>query len=113
MDAATFAVLGEPSRLRIVELLRERPAAVGEIVDALEIRQPQVSKHLGVLREAGIVAVEPVARRRIYHLQTQPFERIGDWADTFQRQWESRLDALGAVLEDTAAATTPRQGATS
>jgi DNA-binding transcriptional ArsR family regulator len=64
MDANTFAALGEPSRLQIVELLRERPLSVGDVAEALTIRQPQVSKHLRVLREAGIVAVEPVARQR-------------------------------------------------
>lgn len=80
MDAVTFAALGEPSRLRIVELLRLRPLAVGDISERLGIRQPQVSKHLGVLREAGVVDVEPVARRRIYRLREEPFEEIGAWA---------------------------------
>jgi DNA-binding transcriptional ArsR family regulator len=65
MDATTFAALGEPSRLKIVELLRVRPCAVGEIADRLGIRQPQVSKHLRVLSDAGLVDVEPVARQRI------------------------------------------------
>jgi DNA-binding transcriptional ArsR family regulator len=81
MDATTFAALGEPSRLQIVELLRHRPFSVGDIAERLGIRQPQVSKHLRGLSEAGLVEVEPVARRRIYHLREEPFEEIGDWGD--------------------------------
>lgn len=99
MDATTFAALGEPNRLQIVELLRERPFAVGDIAEVLTVRQPQVSKHLRVLREAGIVAAEPVARRRIYHLQSEPFEQIGSWVDSFERLWQMRLDSLGRYLQ--------------
>jgi DNA-binding transcriptional ArsR family regulator len=99
MDANTFAALGEPSRLQIVELLRGRPFSVGEIAEALTIRQPQASKHLRVLRDAGIVAVEPVARRRIHHLRAEPFEQIGSWVDSFEQLWEVRLDSLGTFLE--------------
>ena len=85
MDASTFAALGEPSRLRIVELLRSGPRSVGDIVEALGTRQPQVSKHLHVLGESGIVAVRPLARRRIYHLEAEPFDAIGHWVDSFER----------------------------
>jgi DNA-binding transcriptional ArsR family regulator len=98
MDAATFAALGEPSRLQIVELLRLRPFSVGDIAERLGIRQPQVSKHLRVLREAGVVDVEPVARRRIYHLRGEAFEEIGSWVDSFEGQWEARLDSLETFL---------------
>lgn len=98
MHATTFAALGEPSRLEIVELLRRRPFSVGDIADALGIRQPQVSKHLKVLREAGVVEVEPVARQRIYHLAPTTFEDIGDWVESFEALWEKRLDALDEVL---------------
>ena len=96
--ATTFAALGEPSRLRIVELLRGGPLSVGEIVDALGIRQPQVSKHLRALGDSGIVSVEPMARRRIYHLRQEPFDAIADWADSFERLWDNRLDSLGDLL---------------
>jgi DNA-binding transcriptional ArsR family regulator len=99
MDATTFAALGEPTRLQIVELLRERPFAVGDLAEALSIRQPQASKHLRVLREAGIVGVEAVARRRINHLRAEPFEQIDDWVDSFERLWDIRLDSLGTFLE--------------
>jgi DNA-binding transcriptional ArsR family regulator len=102
MDATTFAALSEPSRLQIVELLRERPFSVGDVAQALTIRQPQVSKHLQVLRGAGFVAVEPVARRRIYHLRAEPFTQIGSWVGSFEQLWEARLDALGTFLQSTA-----------
>lgn len=98
MHATTFAALGEPSRLEIVELLRRRPFSVGDIADSLDIRQPQVSKHLKVLREAGVVDVEPVARRRIYHLAPAVFQELGDWVESFEALWDERLDSLEDVL---------------
>jgi DNA-binding transcriptional ArsR family regulator len=98
MHATTFAALGDPSRLEIVELLRRRPFSVGDIADSLGIRQPQVSKHLKVLREAGVVDVEPVARRRIYHLAPAAFVELGDWVESFEALWEERLDSLEDVL---------------
>lgn len=101
MEATTFAAIGQPTRLGIVELLREGPLSVGEVVDALGIRQPQASKHLRVLDAAGIVANEPVARHRIYRLRGEPFARISDWAGSFERVWELRLDSLGTYLDST------------
>ena len=104
MHATTFAALGEPRRLEIVELLRRRPLSVGEIADALGIRQPQVSKHLKVLREAGVVDVEPMARQRIYRLAPAPFEALADWVESFEALWEVRLDSLADVLAEMQAA---------
>ena len=119
MHATTFAALGDPSRLEIVELLRRRPFSVGDIAEALGIRQPQVSKHLKVLREAGVVDAEPVARRRIYHLAPAKFEELGDWVESFEALWEERLDSLEDVLaamqaerEDAQAATDDEEGST-
>jgi DNA-binding transcriptional ArsR family regulator len=65
----------------------------------LSIRQPQVSKHLKVLGESGLVRVEPDARRRIYHLQAGPFEQIAHWVESFEDLWEVRLDSLGDYLK--------------
>lgn len=93
-----FAALGEPNRLRIVELLRRGPRSVGDIAETLRIRQPQVSKHLRVLGESGIVVAEPIARRRIYHLEAKPFEQIDRWVNSFERSWDTRLDSLGQYL---------------
>ncbi|MCC7359460.1 MAG: winged helix-turn-helix transcriptional regulator [Anaerolineales bacterium] len=108
MNATTLSALAEPNRLRIVELLREKPRPVGEIAARLALRQPQVSKHLAVLHRAGLVGVRPVAQRRIYQLQPKPFKELDQWAGTFRRVWEQRLDALGGLLAELQDAETPR-----
>lgn len=94
-----FSALGEPNRLQIVELLRTDSFSVGQITDAVGIRQPQASKHLKVLAESGIVGVEPRARQRIYHLQAEPFDRMARWVESFDRLWQARLDSLGDYLQ--------------
>lgn len=99
MQVATFGALGEPTRFRIVELLRGGPLAVGDIAEALSIRQPQASKHLGVLSGSGIVSADRLARRRIYHLEAAPFTEISHWVDSFERLWEARLGSLDMYLE--------------
>lgn len=99
MEATVFSALGEPSRLQIVELLRTNSFAVGEIAETVGIRQPQVSKHLKVLAESGVVSVEPRARRRIYHLEAEPFDQIARWVDSFDGLWETRLDSLAGYLQ--------------
>ena len=99
MQATVFEALGEPSRLRIVELLRAGPQSVGDIAETLGIRQPQVSKHLRVLHESGLVTGEALARRRIYHLEATPFEEIGRWVESFEQLWEIRFDSLGRYLD--------------
>lgn len=98
MQAAVFRALGEPTRLQIVELLRVSSYPVGVLGETLGVRQPQVSKHLKVLADTGIVSVEPRSRQRIYHLQAEPFDRIARWVDSFERLWEVRLDSLGDYL---------------
>jgi DNA-binding transcriptional ArsR family regulator len=100
MDITTLSALAEPNRLRIVELLRDNPSPVGEISRRLAIRQPQVSKHLRVLSEAGIVDVRPVAQQRIYQLQPKPFEELDGWLGTFKQAWEKRLDTLDDYLQE-------------
>lgn len=100
MQTAVFSALGDPTRLRIVELLRTSPVPVGSIADALDLRQPQTSKHLKVLAGAGLVRVEPRARQRIYHLQPDPFDELARWVDTFEHTWEARLDSLADHLRN-------------
>ena len=100
MNTVTLSALAEPNRLRIVELLRDKPHSVGEIADRLSLRQPQVSKHLHVLSEAGLVEVHPAAQRRIYQLQARPFEELDSWLDTFRRIWDTRLDTLDEYLQE-------------
>lgn len=102
MEATTLAALGEPSRLRIVEHLRRGPSAVGELAESLSIRQPQVSKHLRVLSDAGVVECTPISRRRIYHLRSEPFEDLEQWLGSFERLWADRLDSLGDYLASVA-----------
>ncbi|MBC7897953.1 MAG: winged helix-turn-helix transcriptional regulator [Cytophagaceae bacterium] len=97
-----FAALAEPQRLRIVDLLRRGPRAVGEIQGALRLRQPQVSKHLKVLQGAGMVAVRRDAQRRIYALRPQPLAVLDEWLEPYRRYWNTRLDALEAHLDTTA-----------
>lgn len=100
VQATVFEALGEPSRLRIVELLRAGPQSVGDIAETLQIRQPQVSKHLRVLGDSGIVTAQAQARRRIYRLEPEPFEAIVGWLDSFEQLWHTRFDALGDYLEE-------------
>ncbi len=100
VDPGMFAALGEPTRLRIVEALREGPLSVGSIVERLGLRQPQVSKHLRVLDDSGLVEFEARHRHRIYRLRAEPFDAVTHWVDSFEQLWESRLDKLGALLHD-------------
>jgi DNA-binding transcriptional ArsR family regulator len=107
MDAIILSALAEPNRLRIVELLRDDPCPVGEIAERLGLRQPQVSKHLRVLSEAGLVEVRPLAQQRIYHLRPAAFDELDGWLGTFRRTWTARLDALDEALQDLKAENKP------
>lgn len=95
-----MSALAEPNRLQIVELLRRKPRAVGEIVDRLGLRQPQVSKHLRVLSDAGLVVVRPVAQQRIYSLRVQPLKELDAWLEPYRRTWDERFDRLDDVLHE-------------
>jgi DNA-binding transcriptional ArsR family regulator len=93
-----WAALMEPNRFHIVELLRDGPLTVGEITERLGVQQPQVSKHLKVLSEAGIVEAQPQANRRIYQLRREPFQELESWLQSFYRLWEERFDRLDDYL---------------
>ena len=95
----TLSALAEPNRLRIVEMLRKGPSSVNEIAERLELSQPLVSKHLRVLREAGIVRVRAEAQQRVYELQPEPFEQLETWVSSFRRLWEERLDSLDEYVQ--------------
>jgi DNA-binding transcriptional ArsR family regulator len=97
---ATLSALAEPNRRQIVELLRRKPLSVGQIVDRLGLRQPQVSKHLRVLSEAGLVEMRPVAQQRIYGLRAQPLKELDEWLEPYRRTWDERFDQLDDVLRD-------------
>ena len=92
-------MLAEPSRRRILDLLRVRERSVGELVDDLRLSQPGVSKHLRVLRDAGLVDVRVDAQRRLYRLRAEPLAEIDSWLDPYRRFWAGRLDALQAHLD--------------
>jgi DNA-binding transcriptional ArsR family regulator len=96
----TFAALAEPNRFRIVELLRKGPRAVNDIGERLQLNQPQVSKHLRVLKEVGLVDVQPQAQQRIYELRPQPLRQLHDWLERYRRIWEERFDQLDELLEE-------------
>jgi uncharacterized protein YndB with AHSA1/START domain/DNA-binding transcriptional ArsR family regulator len=95
VDADLLQALAEPSRLRIVELLGERPHTVGEVAAALELRQPQVTKHLQTLARAGIVTIHPLGQRRVCALERSRIAELRDWLDGFLRE-----EPAGAVLEE-------------
>jgi DNA-binding transcriptional ArsR family regulator len=96
---ATFEVLAEPTRRRILDLLRERPRSVSELVDRLPTSQPGTSKHLRVLRDAGLVRVRHDAQRRWYELDTEPLVAVDAWLAPYRERWTRRLDALEAHLD--------------
>jgi len=96
----TLSALAEPNRLQIIELLRRRPLAVGEIAVRLRLRQPQVSKHLRVLSDAGLVEVHPVAQQRIYSLRAEPFNELDAWLERYRRTVDERFDRLDDILRE-------------
>jgi DNA-binding transcriptional ArsR family regulator len=95
----TFDVLAEPTRRRILDLLLEEPRSVNELVERLGLTQPGTSKHLRVLREAGLVQVRKDAQRRWYELRPEPLVEIDSWLAPYRRLWADRLDALERHLD--------------
>ncbi|MDA8358149.1 MAG: metalloregulator ArsR/SmtB family transcription factor [Actinomycetota bacterium] len=93
MDAALQA-LADGSRRTLLEILRGHPATAGELAAALPIARPGVSRHLRVLREAGLVEVRQEAQRRIYSLRTAPLAELDAWLEDYRAVWRNRLDAL-------------------
>jgi DNA-binding transcriptional ArsR family regulator len=94
----TFAALAEPNRFRIVELLRSGPRAVNDIGDRLQLNQPQVSKHLRVLKEAGWVEVQALAQQRLYELRPEPLRKLNGWLERYRRIWEERFEQLDQLV---------------
>jgi DNA-binding transcriptional ArsR family regulator len=94
-----FEVLAEPRRREILDLLRTGERPVGDLVDRLNITQPTVSKHLKVLRGAGLVEVRQDAQRRLYRLRPEPLAEIETWLAPYRRMWEASLDALERHLD--------------
>lgn len=97
--ASTFEVLAEPRRREILDLLRASERPVGDLVERLQLTQPAVSKHLKVLREAGLVEVRQDAQRRWYRLRAEPLAEIDAWLAPYRRMWDASLDALERHLD--------------
>jgi DNA-binding transcriptional ArsR family regulator len=96
---APFTVLAEPARRQILDHLRERPCMVGELTAVLGLTQPGTSKHLKVLREAGLVRVRRDAQRRWYELRLEPLVALDAWLEPYRRMWAEHLDALERHLD--------------
>ena len=95
-----FDVVADPTRRKLLDLLRERPRLVGELADLLAISQPGVSKHLRVLREAGLVDVHQDAQRRWYALRPEPLAEMDAWLTPYRQLWEESFDRLDGLLEE-------------
>jgi DNA-binding transcriptional ArsR family regulator len=95
-----FDALADPTRRRILDLLRERPRLVGELAELLGISQPGTSKQLRVLREAGLVSVRQDAQRRWYELRPEPLAEVDSWLESYRRFWDKRFDRLDDYLRN-------------
>jgi DNA-binding transcriptional ArsR family regulator len=99
LDLSLFDVIAEPNRRRILDLLLEHERPVGDLVEALAVSQPAVSKHLRVLRDAGLVESRTDAQRRLYRLRAEPLQSIDEWLAPYRAMWSARLDDLERHLD--------------
>lgn len=98
--ADAFNAVGEPRRRQILDLLVDGEHAVNDLVSRLDLPQPQVSKHLKVLSEVGLVDVRDVGRQRMYRLNGRPLKSIHDWVKNYERTWSERFEAMDDVLDE-------------
>ena len=98
---AVLDVIAEPTRRRILDAVRDGERSVGELVDVVGMHQPGVSRHLKVLRDAGLVEVRRDAQRRLYRLRPEPLRELDEWLEPYRREWANRLDSLERHLERT------------
>jgi DNA-binding transcriptional ArsR family regulator len=94
-----FSLIADPHRRAILDLLRERERPVGELVGALGLAQPAVSKHLRVLRDAGVVRARVDAQRRVYRVDPRPLRELDAWLAPYRALWNESLDALERELD--------------
>jgi DNA-binding transcriptional ArsR family regulator len=94
-----FQILADPTRRRLVEALRTGEHSVSELVDAVDIGQPGVSRQLAILEDANFVVVRPAGRRRLYALRPEPFWELNEWMTGYRGIWEARLDRFGMELD--------------
>jgi DNA-binding transcriptional ArsR family regulator len=95
-----FEALAEPTRRHILDLLREKPRLVNDLADLLNITQPNVSKHLRVLRDVGLVRVRQDAQRHWYELNAEPLAEVDAWLQPFRQFWEARYNRLNTLLDE-------------
>lgn len=100
LAVSTWTALADPTRRAILDLLRERPHAVGEVVERLDLVQPAASKHLATLRRAGLVRAAVDAQRRVYSLDPRPIAELEAWLAPYRALWSDALDRLDDHLED-------------
>ena len=96
----TLQMLADPTRLRIVEMLREGEKPVSDIVGGVDIDQSGVSRHLRILREAGFVQMRPEGQKRLYSLRCEPFQDLDAWISSYRSMWEKRLDRFEGALRE-------------
>lgn len=104
MTTAVLEAIVEPTRRRILDAVRGGERSVGDLVEIVGMHQPGVSRHLKVLRDAGLVEVRPDAQRRLYRLRPEPLKELDEWLEPYRAEWADRLDALEKHLQRT---TTP------
>ena len=97
--AAVFEIIAEPNRRRILDLLREQERPVGDLVRELAVTQPAVSKHLRVLRDAGLVEARTDAQRRVYRIRPEPLQALDEWLAPYRALWPDHLDDLARHLD--------------
>ena len=96
----TFVALAEPNRLRIIDVLRGGPRCVNEIRVHLRLNQPQVSKHLRVLKQAGLVDVQARAQQRVYGIRPESLRQLHQWLEQYRQLWEARFDELDGLIDE-------------
>ena len=106
---AVLEVIADPTRRRILDAVRGGERSVTELVDAVGMHQPGVSRHLKVLREAGLVEVRRDAQRRLYRLRVEPLRELDEWLEPYRAELAGRLDSLERHLERTARAIPPKE----
>lgn len=102
-QTATLEAIAEPTRRRILDAVRTEERSVGDLVEVVGMHQPGVSRHLKVLRDAGLVEVRSQAQRRLYRLRPEPLRELDDWLEPYRAEWADRLDSLERHLARTAA----------
>ncbi|MEZ5297838.1 MAG: metalloregulator ArsR/SmtB family transcription factor [Ilumatobacteraceae bacterium] len=107
-DLAVLEVIAEPTRRRILDAVRVSERSVSELVDVVGMHQPGVSRHLKVLRDAGLVEVRPVGQRRLYRLRAEPLRELDEWLEPYRAELAGRLDALERHLERTSESLLPK-----